>query len=91
MLKCWAGDGVDGCDPTIVTESGQVNFFLAGVKPEPERITEAYTSLDVLPENLFPIKYSLDVALPDRPPEGTLNGFYWLEREGNNSKLMHVM
>ncbi len=90
MLKCWAGDDIAGCSPTIVTDSGQVNFFFAGVQPNSGQIAESYRSLSVPPDSLFPIKYSVDIELPDGPPDGTLDGFYWLDHQTDGSKLMHV-
>lgn len=87
MMKCWGGDGVQGTDPTIVTDAGQICFYFGMVKPSMEQIAVAYERLGLSPGDLFPLTYRLDVSLPEGPPGGEILGFCYLDVRGHDEEI----
>jgi hypothetical protein len=64
--------------PTIVTEDGQVNFWLgAHDAVEPDDLRPLYVLLGKTSDELFPVTYRADVPTSPLPLEGTIRGFSW--------------
>lgn len=66
--------------PTVITDKGQVNFWLGWQKSEvsEEMIRPLYEILGKSADQLFPISYRLDMPSQGGPLEGTIGGFMWL-------------
>jgi hypothetical protein len=90
MLKCWAGEGIESSHPTILTDDGQVDFYFGIVKPTAEQVAFGHARLGISSAELFPLTYHPDVSLPDGPPGGELEGFYYMELRGNDQEVMCV-
>jgi hypothetical protein len=65
--------------PTIVTATGQVGFWLGGFPPRPGRLDQAYGILGKTATDLFPMHYRAVVAHGGVALEGELHGFMHLE------------
>lgn len=82
-LMCADADGVESTQPAIVTDEGQVDFYLASVNsdvPDPAKIEADYARLGMTPDELFPLEFRPDVLVPGdgRSQGGVLNGFYYI-------------
>jgi hypothetical protein len=61
--------------PTIVTDEGQVNFWLGGVAPRDGALERAYALLGKTADELFPVTYSAVVRYEGVPLEGVIPAF----------------
>ena len=76
---------IDWIQPTVVTPSGQVGFWLGAFRPRPDRLGEAYATVGKTASELFPIRYRAVVAHGGVPLEGELHGFLHLESGGSEN------
>jgi hypothetical protein len=75
-------DGSASTQPTIVTGSGHVMFWLGILKPTPEVIANNYRILGgKSPERVFPIHFSTDISIAGGPVEGEIKGFMYVTKE----------
>jgi len=65
--------------PTVVTMTGQVGFWLGAFPPRPGHLDEAYAIVGKTAGELFPIRYRAVVEHGGVPLEGELDGFMHLE------------
>lgn len=65
--------------PVIVTEEGQVSFWLGAVRPAGDDLAECYATLGRPARGVFPIRFRSAVRLGGEVVEGTIEGFYYLE------------
>ena len=64
--------------PTIVTDDGQVDFWLGAHDAiGPDDLRPLYALLGKTAEELFPLTYRADVPTGDVPVAGTIRGFMW--------------
>lgn len=81
-LMCADVDGVDSTQPAIVTDAGQVDFYLASASSDEwlrARIAENYARLGMTPEELFPLEFEPDMSILGCSQGGVLDGFYYLD------------
>ncbi len=90
LMKCWGGEEISGTHPTIVTDGGQVDFYWGIAKLSAEQVAIEYERLETSPDDLFPLTYQPDVSLPDGPPGGILEGFYYRVSRGSDEEIKFV-
>jgi hypothetical protein len=71
--------------PTLLTSSGQVGFWLGALPPKPGRLDEAYATVRKTQGELFPISYRAVVGHGGVPLEGELQGFMHLQSLGSEN------
>lgn len=71
-------DSIGTVQPVIVTDQGQVMFWHGVMVPTPDHRREAYAKLGRSAEQVFPIRYTSDVALMGGLVRGVLMGFLHL-------------
>jgi hypothetical protein len=70
--------------PVIVTEQGQVSFWLGVVAPTPDQLAANYELLRSGVDGAFPIRYQSDVPSTCGVISGTIAGFSVLEDFASN-------
>ena len=71
--------------PTIVTNAGQVGFWLGAFPPEAGDVETAYATVGKSRTETFPLHYRSVVSHGGIPLEGELDGFMHLESIGSDS------
>jgi hypothetical protein len=69
--------------PTIITDSGFVNFWRGMAFDEhklDEAIAAGYEALKTSAAELFPLRWEMDVRVKDGPSKGELRGFGYLRK-----------
>lgn len=77
-----SGPGVrdmSALQPVVVTEEGQVPFWLGALRPAPNNLAECYATLGRPPRGVFPIRFRSAVPVGGEAVEGEIEGFYYLE------------
>lgn len=90
MIKCWAGEEIENSHPTIILDDRQVDFYFGSIRPTEREIATAYEELEIAPGELFPLAYSVDVSLPDAPPDGVVEGFCYREPSGDDFERRYL-
>lgn len=90
MMKCWAGEGVEGTQPAIVTDQGQVHFYLTIHKPTVDELARDYARLGISAELLFPLEYCPEAFEGVDCPGGVLHGFYYMDSRGKETEIKSV-
>lgn len=90
LMKCWGGDGVEGTQPAIVTDQGQVDFYLTIHKPTADELARDYVRLGTSADLLFPLEYSPDAGEPIDCTGGVLEGFYYMDVRGKAEEIKSV-
>ncbi len=67
--------GISYIQPTIVTPGGQVGFWCGVMKPDAERLRDAYALLEKDKAQVFPVRYESAVELTTGKVMGTIEGF----------------
>jgi len=65
--------------PVVVTEQGQVPFWLGVFAPTSEQLAGYYERLQGDEDSTFPIHFQSDLPSTHGPISGTIAGFYFLE------------
>jgi hypothetical protein len=78
---------VDRIQPTIVTDQGQVAFWLGAFPPKPGRLDRAYATVGKNASELFPLRYRAVVGHRGVPLEGELHGFMHLGSVGSENVI----
>ena len=71
-------DNLGLIQPTITTESGQVNFWLGAFPPEPGALQESYELLGMSAEQTFPLVFKAAVPTEGVDLEGRVPAFLHL-------------
>lgn len=90
LMKCWAGEGVEGTQPAIATDEDQVDFYLTIHKPTAEELARNYARLGSSAESLFPLEYCPDAVEGLDCPGGVLHGFYYMDLRGKETEIKSV-
>jgi len=65
--------------PAVVTDQGQVSFWLGVIEPTSEQLAADYERLQTDADSAFPIHFQSDLPSTHGPISGTIAGFYVLE------------